>query len=75
MHSKLALRGPRNGVTICSQSSRGVRPALLFTQVPNLPTKRAGGRAGCASRGDSGEGGAPQGRLVYVITPVVASMP
>ena len=54
--SKLELRGPRNGLEIGPRSSRGVRSAPFFAQMPNLPTKRAGGRAGGASRVDRGPG-------------------
>eukprot|EP00969_Alexandrium_andersonii_P091554 4041054-Alexandrium_andersonii.AAC.1 len=60
--SKLELRGSRNDLKISSRSSRGVDSALLFAQIPNLPARKAGGRAGGASRGGLG-GGALQGRL------------
>eukprot|EP00969_Alexandrium_andersonii_P341397 15091049-Alexandrium_andersonii.AAC.1 len=53
--SKLELSGSRNDLKTCPRGSRGVRSSPLFAQMPNLPTKRAGGRAaGGASRGGSG---------------------
>eukprot|EP00969_Alexandrium_andersonii_P168966 7467935-Alexandrium_andersonii.AAC.1 len=54
--STLELRGPRHFIEIGPRSSRDMRFAPLFAQMPNLPTKRAGGRAGGASRGG------PEGR-------------
>eukprot|EP00969_Alexandrium_andersonii_P280037 12379416-Alexandrium_andersonii.AAC.1 len=57
---KLELRGPRNHLKIGPQTSGEVRSAPLLAQMPNLPTKRAGGRAGGASRGGPGRGGAPR---------------
>eukprot|EP00969_Alexandrium_andersonii_P354407 15442086-Alexandrium_andersonii.AAC.1 len=50
-HSKLELRGSRNNLRSCPQSSGGRALCHYFAQVPNPPTKRAGGRAGGASRG------------------------
>eukprot|EP00969_Alexandrium_andersonii_P008232 357948-Alexandrium_andersonii.AAC.1 len=50
-HFKLKLRGPRNGRNIDPRSSAGCILRRFFVQTPNLPTKRAGGRAGGASRG------------------------
>eukprot|EP00969_Alexandrium_andersonii_P143703 6354568-Alexandrium_andersonii.AAC.1 len=44
--SKLERRGPRNGLNIDLRSSRRVRSAPFFAQMPNPPTKWAGGRAG-----------------------------
>eukprot|EP00969_Alexandrium_andersonii_P081681 3600728-Alexandrium_andersonii.AAC.2 len=61
--SKLELRRPRNVLKTCPRSSRVMRSAPVFAQMPNLPTKPAGGCAGSASRGVRG-GGAPQGRLM-----------
>eukprot|EP00969_Alexandrium_andersonii_P130746 5781947-Alexandrium_andersonii.AAC.1 len=52
--SELELGGPRNGLEIDLRSSRGVRSAPFFAPIPNLPTNRAGGRAGGASRGGPG---------------------
>eukprot|EP00969_Alexandrium_andersonii_P153583 6791562-Alexandrium_andersonii.AAC.1 len=49
--SSLELHGPRRGLEIALRSSRGVRSAPFFAQMPNPPTKVAGGRAGGASRG------------------------
>eukprot|EP00969_Alexandrium_andersonii_P070237 3099934-Alexandrium_andersonii.AAC.1 len=60
--SKLELRGPRNGPKIAFQSSGRVRSVRCFVQMPNPLTKRAGGRAGGASRGESGGVGAPPGK-------------
>eukprot|EP00969_Alexandrium_andersonii_P279745 12365815-Alexandrium_andersonii.AAC.1 len=58
--SKLELCRLRKDLGICPRSSRGLR------QMPTPPTKRAGGRAGGASRGVQGVrgGGAPPGRLM-----------
>eukprot|EP00969_Alexandrium_andersonii_P101866 4495995-Alexandrium_andersonii.AAC.1 len=36
---KPELRGPNKGLEIGPPSSRGVRSAPLFAQIPNLPTK------------------------------------
>eukprot|EP00969_Alexandrium_andersonii_P239919 10591796-Alexandrium_andersonii.AAC.1 len=53
--SKLELRRPRIGPNICTRSSWGVSPApLCFALMLIPPTKRAGGRAGGASRGRLG---------------------
>eukprot|EP00969_Alexandrium_andersonii_P118109 5224229-Alexandrium_andersonii.AAC.1 len=38
-HSELELRGPRKDLKIGPLSTRGVRSALLFVQIPNLPMK------------------------------------
>eukprot|EP00969_Alexandrium_andersonii_P063040 2776516-Alexandrium_andersonii.AAC.1 len=38
-NSNLELRGPRTGLEIGSRSSRKVRSAAFFAQVPNLLTK------------------------------------
>eukprot|EP00969_Alexandrium_andersonii_P085037 3750753-Alexandrium_andersonii.AAC.1 len=54
MRSKLELRSPRNDHGIARRSSGGVRSAPLFAQIPNLPMRRAGRRAGGASRGFEG---------------------
>eukprot|EP00969_Alexandrium_andersonii_P253190 11190012-Alexandrium_andersonii.AAC.1 len=59
---KLELRGPRDGLEVAPRSARGVRSALCFAQMPNPPTKGAGGRAGGASRRGTGGGGAPPGK-------------
>eukprot|EP00969_Alexandrium_andersonii_P059019 2600277-Alexandrium_andersonii.AAC.1 len=37
--SNLELRGPRKGLDIDSPSSREVRSARFFVQIPNLPAK------------------------------------
>eukprot|EP00969_Alexandrium_andersonii_P147785 6534063-Alexandrium_andersonii.AAC.1 len=37
--SKFELRGPRNDLEIGPRSSRWVRSAQLFAQIPNPPTK------------------------------------
>eukprot|EP00969_Alexandrium_andersonii_P054440 2396356-Alexandrium_andersonii.AAC.1 len=37
--SNLELRGPRSGLEMGPRSSRGVRSAQLFADIPNLPTK------------------------------------
>eukprot|EP00969_Alexandrium_andersonii_P158451 7000293-Alexandrium_andersonii.AAC.1 len=50
--SKLELRGPRNGLEIGTRSSG--RSAPFSAQMPNPPTRRAGGRGGGASRGGLG---------------------
>eukprot|EP00969_Alexandrium_andersonii_P017453 763062-Alexandrium_andersonii.AAC.1 len=44
--SNLELREPRNGLKICTRSSRGVRPVRLFAQISNPPmeTELEGGR-------------------------------
>eukprot|EP00969_Alexandrium_andersonii_P259074 11455169-Alexandrium_andersonii.AAC.1 len=49
--SKLELRRSRKDIRVGFLSRRWVHPAALFTQMPNLATRRAGGRAGGASRG------------------------
>eukprot|EP00969_Alexandrium_andersonii_P285667 12629926-Alexandrium_andersonii.AAC.1 len=69
-HSKLELPGPRNSLKISTQSSGGVRSAPFLAQMPNLPTKEVGGRAGGASRGDSES---LLGRLM--INPMIVVMP
>eukprot|EP00969_Alexandrium_andersonii_P252895 11177405-Alexandrium_andersonii.AAC.1 len=51
MRSNLELRGPRNGLKVDPGSSGRVQSAPLFAQMPNPPTKWAGGRARGASRG------------------------
>eukprot|EP00969_Alexandrium_andersonii_P009439 412485-Alexandrium_andersonii.AAC.1 len=55
-HSNLELRGPKSGLTIGPQSSRGVPSAPLFAQIPNLTTTR--GTEGVRSC-DSAESKAP----------------
>eukprot|EP00969_Alexandrium_andersonii_P331217 14639158-Alexandrium_andersonii.AAC.1 len=52
--SNLELRGPKNGPNMGPRSSGGVRSAPFLTQIPNPPTKGAGGRARGASRGRPG---------------------
>eukprot|EP00969_Alexandrium_andersonii_P027645 1206503-Alexandrium_andersonii.AAC.1 len=37
--SNRELRGPRNGLNIGPRSSRGVRYAQLFVEIPKLPTQ------------------------------------
>eukprot|EP00969_Alexandrium_andersonii_P041221 1807401-Alexandrium_andersonii.AAC.1 len=37
--SNLELRGPKNGLNIGLQRSRGVLSVPQFAQIPNLPTK------------------------------------
>eukprot|EP00969_Alexandrium_andersonii_P259457 11472883-Alexandrium_andersonii.AAC.1 len=44
-HSKLELRGPRNGVEIGPRSSRGVHSVPSFAPIPNPTTE--GGVEGC----------------------------
>eukprot|EP00969_Alexandrium_andersonii_P305017 13482705-Alexandrium_andersonii.AAC.1 len=56
------MRGPRHGLNIDLRGSRGVHSAPFFSQTPNLPTRRAGGRTRGTSRGGPG-GGAHTGRL------------
>eukprot|EP00969_Alexandrium_andersonii_P104954 4631132-Alexandrium_andersonii.AAC.1 len=50
--SKLELRGPRSGLKL--GWARSVPP---LAQMPNLPKRQAGGRAGGASRGRGPRGG------------------
>eukprot|EP00969_Alexandrium_andersonii_P283125 12516613-Alexandrium_andersonii.AAC.1 len=59
--SKHELRGPRKSLDIGPPNSRGVRSAPFFAQMPNPVTKRAGGRAGGASRGGP-RGRSPPGK-------------
>eukprot|EP00969_Alexandrium_andersonii_P165333 7306914-Alexandrium_andersonii.AAC.1 len=42
--SNLELRGPRKDLNIGTRSSRGVRSAPSFAQIPNLPTTAGLGR-------------------------------
>eukprot|EP00969_Alexandrium_andersonii_P300039 13263881-Alexandrium_andersonii.AAC.1 len=58
--SNLELRGSRDGLKFGPPGSGGVRSAPFFVQMPKLPTKRAGGRAGGAF-GVVWGGGAPPG--------------
>eukprot|EP00969_Alexandrium_andersonii_P095425 4215975-Alexandrium_andersonii.AAC.1 len=37
--SNLELRGPKSGLKMGSRSSRGVRSAVFFVEIPSLPTK------------------------------------
>eukprot|EP00969_Alexandrium_andersonii_P070333 3104255-Alexandrium_andersonii.AAC.1 len=63
--SELELRELRNSLEIGPRSSRGVRSAPLFAQMPNPPLVQASGRAGGASRGGGSWGAvAPPGKTL-----------
>eukprot|EP00969_Alexandrium_andersonii_P167934 7424602-Alexandrium_andersonii.AAC.1 len=62
------MRGPRNGLKIRPRSSGGVSSAPCSAQMPNVPTKRAGGHTGGASRGVwGGAEPTPWGRLLITL--------
>eukprot|EP00969_Alexandrium_andersonii_P048051 2109220-Alexandrium_andersonii.AAC.1 len=58
--SKPELLGPRSGLKCCLRSSRGVCSEPFFAQMPNVPTKWAGGHATTLVGGVSG--GEPPGK-------------
>eukprot|EP00969_Alexandrium_andersonii_P348759 15420737-Alexandrium_andersonii.AAC.1 len=61
--SNLELRGSRNGLKLCPRSSRAVRSAQLFVEIPNLPMK--------AGLGGESEGAKSPTRMLAIRNPQI----